>query len=153
MDAPDAGLCTTCGACDERVRITSAQHLPEPIDYDDVPPAGGDHAACWTTFGVHATEVPDERWVHNLEHGGVVYLYRCPDDGCADELAALVKLAKGKPFALVMPYAALPTRFAAVAWGQRLLSECFDLAAFEAFYAAHADRAIESSTSGPPSGC
>jgi hypothetical protein len=82
----------------------------------------------------------------------VVYLYRCPD-GCADALAALEGLAQGKPFAVVMPYAALPTRFAAVAWGRRLLSECFDLEAFEAFYAAHADRAIESSASGPPSGC
>lgn len=154
---PDAqsgqdGLCTRCGGCEETVKVSSMLHKPEPIEYTDLPPAGGDHAVCWTKFGVHKDEAPDERWVHNLEHGAVVFLHNCPD-GCASELSRLGALINGRTFALVMPYAALRTRFAAVAWGKRLLSECFDEAAFVQFYEDNADKAVESSAAGPPSGC
>jgi hypothetical protein len=101
---------------------------------------------------VHESEVPDERWVHNLEHGAVVFLYHCPD-GCPTEVLALEALAAARPFALVMPYAALPERFAAVAWGHRLRSECFDQDAFQEFYDTYFNRAPESLTNPPPSGC
>lgn len=47
------------------------------------------------------------------------------------------------------PYASLPTRFAAVSWGRRLLTDCFDEAQMEAFYAEHVDNAPESITSNP----
>jgi hypothetical protein len=148
----DGGLCTSCGACAENIRVSSASHRSEPIDYPDVPPVGGDHNGCWTTFGVHTKEVADEHWVHNLEHGAVVFLYNCPD-GCSAEQAKLEALVQGRPFALVLPYAALRTRFAAVAWENRLLSDCYDEAALRAFYTAHVDNALESSSSAPPSSC
>lgn len=144
--------CTSCGACTETRVVTSAQHVQGGVDYADVPPLGGSHDPCWTRFGVHEVEVADERWVHNLEHGAVVFLYHCPD-GCEEERAALEFLATPRPFALVMPYAELPTRFAAVAWGHRLLTDCFDEAALEAFYDRYVDQALESSTSPPPGGC
>jgi hypothetical protein len=149
---PDAGdePCTSCGACVESRAVTSAQHVAGGIDYADKPPFGGSHDPCWTRFGVHEREVADEHWVHNLEHGAVVFLYHCPD-GCEDELAALEFLAATRPFVLVMPYADLPTRFGAVAWGHRLLTECFDEGAFETFYELYSDQAPESSAS--PGGC
>lgn len=150
--APDA-LCTSCGACVESQTLEpGAAHVAGGIDYADLPPLGGSHDPCWTRFGIYESEVPDERWVHNLEHGAVVFLYNCPD-GCADEIAALEFVASPRPFALVMPYAALPGRFAAVAWGHRLVSECYDEEAFQAFYEAHVNHAPESSTSPPPGGC
>jgi hypothetical protein len=153
-DAANGGdePCTSCGACVESRTVTSAQHVAGGIDYTDPPPLGGSHDDCWTRFGVHEQEVADEHWVHNLEHGAVVFLYHCPD-GCEDEVAALERLASPRPFVLVMPYAALPTRFAALAWGRRLLSECFDQAAFEEFYDRYFNKAPESTTSPPPSGC
>jgi hypothetical protein len=153
-DAADPGdeLCTSCGACVESQTVTSVEHVAGGIDYTDLPPFGGSHDRCWTRFGVHEQEVADEHWVHNLEHGAVVFLYHCPD-GCEDEVAALERLAGPRPFVLVMPYAELPTRFAAVAWGRRLLSECFDEAAFEEFYDRYFNHAPESWTSPPPSDC
>jgi hypothetical protein len=153
-EAPEAGagLCASCGGCEEQRTVNSAQHKPEPISYADNPPTGGDHASCWSTFGVHGEAVPESRWVHNLEHGAIVFLYNCPD-GCAAEVKQLEALAKGRPFALVTPDARLPTRFAAVAWGIRLLSECLDGDAFIEFYDKHVDQAGESTTSPPPGGC
>jgi len=85
--------------------------------------------------------------VHNLEHGGVVFLHHCDD--CADDVAALDAFANGHAMALSTPYAALPARFAVVAWGVRLVSDCYDPDAFAAFYAAHVDHGPES-VSGPP---
>ncbi|MFM2416096.1 MAG: hypothetical protein RL385_819 [Pseudomonadota bacterium] len=148
-DGTDAGLCTACGACEERVAVGSARHVAGDMRYTDLPPAGGDHDQCWKAFGAYASEVPDERWVHNLEHGGVVFLHNCAD--CAADAEAMVAFAEGHPMALATPYAALPSRFAVVAWGVRLVSDCFDQSAFEAFYAAHVDHAPESVSSGPPS--
>jgi hypothetical protein len=152
QEAGAGGLCTTCGGCEEKRSVTSAQHKPELISYTDNPPTGGDHASCWSTFGVHGDPVPEARWVHNLEHGAIVFLYNCPD-GCAAEVKQLEALAKGRAFALVTPDARLPTRFAVVGWGVRLLSECLDRDAFSEFYEQHVDQAGESSTSPPPGGC
>jgi hypothetical protein len=148
----DGGICTRCGACETNIRVSTANHRSDPIDYTDPPPVGGEHNPCWTTFGLHTKEVADERWVHNLEHGAVVFLYNCPA-GCDAERAQLEQLLEGRKFGLVMPYAALPTRFGVVAWENRLLSDCLDQSAFTSFYEAHVNQAPESSTSGPPSSC
>lgn len=155
MDAgeADAGtVCTTCGACEEIVPIDSALHVAGGIDHPDLPPAGGSHDPCWAPWGVHADEVQDENWVHNLEHGGIVFLYRCPE-GCADETAELAELVETRGHALLTPYAELPTRFAFVSWGARLSSDCHDLAAARAFYDAHVGRAPEYTVADPPATC
>lgn len=152
---PESGageMCTRCGGCEERRSGLTNQHRPEPINYSDNPPMGGDHASCWAKFGVHTSAVPEARWVHNLEHGAVVFLYNCPD-GCAAEVDALEAMARERAFALVTPNARLPTRFALVAWGVRLLSECLDRDAFERFYEQHVNQAGESTTAAPPGGC
>jgi hypothetical protein len=145
----DSGLCTSCGACEEQVAVSGARHVAGDVVYTDLPPAGGDHDQCWKTFGAYDSEVPDERWVHSLEHGGVAFLHNCSD--CAAEAATMAAFAKSHDMGLATPYAALPARFAVVAWGVRLVSDCFDQQAFEAFYAAHVDHAPESVSSGPPS--
>lgn len=95
-------------------------------------------------MGVHEEPVAPELWVHNLEHGVVVFLHNCPD-GCDEEVDQLSEIAnEERPFSLVTAYSDLPARFAAVAWGYRLVTDCFDRDTFEAFYVEHADRAVES---------
>jgi hypothetical protein len=101
---------------------------------------------------VHDAPLAPERFVHNLEHGAVVLLYACPD-GCAEELEALEGFVEERPWAILTEYGSMPTRFAILAWGYRLMSDELDLAAFGAFYDAHADRAPESVPSGKPAGC
>lgn len=89
----------------------------------DLPPLGGAH--CAQTLQCRAHDVPASAcvWLHNLEHGHVVLLYRCPD-GCPELVADLEawrarakKDARGTPRALLVPVAELPTRMAAIVWG------------------------------------
>jgi hypothetical protein len=126
-------------------------HIPTPIDYPDPPPTSGDHNPCWATWGVHDDVVPAERWVHNLEHGGVVFLYKnaaalsasdrsAADGGTLGELTALVQRL---PRTLLTQYDALPKNFAMVSWGHRIVSDCFDADAAETFYAQHFNQGRE----------
>jgi hypothetical protein len=155
---PDGGgpICTRCGGCEEDVPVTSAAHVSGNIVYPDPPPAGGPHNPCWATWGVHAEVVRPENWVHNLEHGGIVFLYDCPGD-CPEEaadLAALTSAVQGlKQFALMTPYPGLPKRFAVVSWGHRLESDCIDVKAALDFYREHANQAPESISANPDVSC
>lgn len=132
--------------------VTGAAHINGPLDYPDKPPVGGNHNPCWARWGVHERELAAERWVHNLEHGGVVFLFRC-ETGCATEALALASIVEQNPQAILTPYAALPTRFAAVSWGVRLTSDCFDQARFQRFYDEHVGNGLEQVSSNPPSSC
>lgn len=150
--------CDACGGdCVlETLSYPARYHATGGVDYADVPPAGGPHDPCWTDFGVHAEPVADEHWVHNLEHGAVVFAYAC-EDGCPEDRAALESTAVLSPWGLAMPYPALAPdggdRFAALAWEVRLLTGCFDPALAAAFAAEHEDRAPESVLGGPGEGC
>ena len=145
-------VCTQCGGCEEALAVNSANHVVGTVSYPDRPPVGGDHNECWGSWGVHAKPLAPERWVHNLEHGGVVLLYHCPN-GCTAEVSELAKFMKGRAQTLLTAYTDMPTRFAVVAWGHRLKSDCLDLAAWAQFYGTYVDHAPESIPSGPPTGC
>jgi len=149
----DAGVvCTRCGGCAETLPIEGTPvHVIGPVAYAQIPPVGGPHHACWADWSAFDVEVPAERWVHNLEHGGVVLLYHCDD--CEAELEPLRAFVADHPRTLLSPYAQLPTRFAAVAWGHRLLSDCYDPTVFETFYATRVARAPESLDAPPSSYC
>jgi len=149
----DAGvLCTSCGSCAEMLPIEGTPvHVTGDIEYTQIPPVGGPHRGCWADWGVAESELPAGRWVHNLEHGGVVLLYRCDD--CEAELESLRAFVREHPRTLLSSYAQLPTRFAAVSWGHRLLSDCFDPELFLRFYETRVARAPESLDAPPPSNC
>lgn len=148
----DAATCEPCPECVEAVPIAGQNHVQGTVNYPDPPPASGDHNPCWASWGVHAEAVPPERWVHNLEHGGVVFLYACSPD-CPEQREVLEVLVRSNPRTLLTPYPQLRTRFAVVAWGQRLQTDCLDAQAFLEFYSAHHDHAPESIDSPPPAGC
>ena len=148
-----------CDACDgdcviEQFRVLSASHVEGPVDYSHLPPTGGDHNPCWAPYGPHVDEVPAENWVHNLEHGAIVYLYNCPD-GCDEEVANVEALAGSMPEAttLVSPYSAMTAGFAAVSWGWRLKMSCADEDMLRSFYEDHQGQAPEATTAGPPEAC
>ena len=51
-------------------------HVDGPVTYSVTPPVGGPHNATWMNCGIYDKPVPDERAVHNLEHGAVWITYR-----------------------------------------------------------------------------
>jgi hypothetical protein len=148
--------CAACdGACVRRTEpLRESPHTAEAVDYPRYPPSSGPHHPCWTDFGPSATPLPTERWLHTLEHGGVVILSDCPD-GCPAEEAAIAALVPQLgPFALSTPAAApMAAPFVAVAWGEVLELGCVDEDALRRFYDAHHDRAPESTTAGPGPSC
>lgn len=131
--------------------IGSAAHVTDPV-YNDPPPVGGPHTSCWLDYRVYAQAQDPGRWVHNLEHGGVVLLYNCHDD-CPEEVDALSTFATEHPRTILTPYPELPTRFAVVAWGHRLMMDCLDPVAVQSFYDEHFNQAPEDIESGAPLGC
>ena len=82
-------------------------------------------------------------WVHNLEHGYVVFLYRCPGaaagaEGCpsADEMSQLQALFDQAPAptigqcpskVVIGRFDDMSTRFAMLAWGRSFLTDDFQL--------------------------
>lgn len=150
-DTPQ-GLCTACGDCEETQAVTSAMHTNTPVTYPDTPPTSGPHNPCWARWGIHDEPLQAERWVHNLEHGGVVFLHHCPD-GCETELTTLRTLASERERTVLAEYTSLPKRFAIVSWGHRLVSDCLDERAFAEFYAKNFDHGPESSAMHPNPSC
>ena len=146
-------LCTACGACEEVQQVVSAMHTTMPVTYVDPPPSSGPHNPCWASWGLHeGAIVPPERWVHNLEHGGIVYLYNCAES-CEAERAVLAKLVATRGHAVLTAYPALPSRFAVVSWGHRLVSDCMDEEAFDTFHVRNAGHGPELNMSPPNPMC
>ena len=110
--------------------------LPEPITYQHHPPSSGTHRPAWAKWG-HYSYLPPQRWLHNLEHGGIALLYHpCAGPAMRDELWAYARAAKptaGDFLWILSPYPALPAAAAIVAWEEVLLMEKLDKAEIDKF--------------------
>jgi hypothetical protein len=150
---PDADLLTTtCGARQEDFDTHGGVHMTGDLHYPDPPPVAGNHNPSWAKWGVHNEAVPDECFVHNLEHGGVVFLYNCPK-GCANEVKQMTAFVAANHLTVLTTYPLLTKKFAIVAWGHRIVSECFDMAAFKTFYDSYVNMAPEQLDVNPTKEC
>ncbi len=126
-----------------------AMHVTQcsELDYPDNPPAGGNHYNIWAAFQTFSFPVPRGFWVHDLEHGGIVYTYNCAD-GCPDEVAAMQALIDALPSdplcagdplhrVVLTPDPLLDARWGASAWGHTLRADCVDIDRFTQFYLNH----------------
>jgi hypothetical protein len=139
---PDTALGGSCGAAVVHAAPTSEEHVPvgTVVAYPTNPPCGGDHYAIWATWGVHTQPLPPGYWVHDLEHGGVVMLYRCANRAACPELATKVEAvaaalpadplcdASTRTRVVVLPDPDLPAgvEIAAASWGYAWTASCFD---------------------------
>lgn len=134
-----------------RFEVEGQTHVPEgtTVAYANNPPSSGDHWAAPLPYGKFRDPQPRERWVHSLEHGGVVLLYNCPE-GCDADRDRLERLhdaterdETGRRRVIVVPDPKMPPRFAAVAWQWVLALETVDEEQIRCFIAAHKGRAPE----------
>jgi hypothetical protein len=129
------------------------------VEYLSCPPASGRHYI-GTNVGPIRTavygpneEVGPQGWIHNLEHGGIVVLYRCPGDACSDagqaELEALFRDWPASPVCNIPARQLSPViaRFDDMAWPYAVLAwdvvmplQAFDRQTILEFHAAYADR-------------
>lgn len=130
------------------------------VRYEFCPPTSGPHYND-SRYGPIAPRFygADDRtdpqgWIHNLEHGQMTVLYRCPE-GCDDDAQAALRTLQqqlpASPLCSFPPTASvvvarfddLPTPYAAVVWGRVLLLDSLDSAVIATFSAQSADRGPE----------
>lgn len=95
-----------------------ATHVTTPVDYDVMPPVGGDHMIQWQNCGFYDAPIITEAGVHSLEHGAVWVTY--DPDLPAEQVTELERLAADNGYLLVSPMADLPSPVVASAWGLQL---------------------------------
>ncbi len=93
----------------------AGRHTEDDVNYEQSPPAGGEHNPTWQNAGFYTEPVRDENAVHTLEHGAVWIAYD-PDlpQGQKDTIQ---QLAEGRDCMLASPYPDLPSPVVASAWG------------------------------------
>jgi hypothetical protein len=104
-------------------------HVPGPVTYAVTPPVGGDHNAQWMNCGIYSQAVPNERAVHNLEHGAIwiTYLPSLPAQEVSALRAFVEKQSMVSPagtaasrYMDLTPYAGLPSPIVITSWGFQL---------------------------------
>jgi hypothetical protein len=129
------------------------------VKYTYCPPASGSHYSATgqgpidaRVYGPNDRAIP-EGWVHNLEHGALVLLYKCPGDACSDTgQAALQQLWANwpaspichKPAHEIGPVIArfddMAYPYAALVWDQILPLQTLDNQQILAFFSQQAER-------------
>ena len=104
-------------------------HVAGPVTYSVTPPVGGDHNATWMNCGVYDQPVPNERAVHNLEHGAIWITYS-PSLPAAEVSKLRAFFARqtvlnpsgsgGSRYIDLTPYPGLPSPIVATSWGFQL---------------------------------
>jgi hypothetical protein len=100
-------------------------HVDGPVTYSVTPPVGGDHNATWMTCGIYNQPVPNERAVHNLEHGAVWITYQPGlPPAQIQQLRAFEarqsRLQGGSRYIDMSPYLGLASPIVVSSWGYQL---------------------------------
>ena len=110
----------------------SASHVQQPVQYEQTPPVGGDHAGVWANCGTYTEPIANELGVHSLEHGAVWITYS--SDLPAEQVQQLAELAEGNTYVLLSPFDGMPEEpVVASAWGAQLALETADDPRLEQF--------------------
>ena len=143
-----------CNGTVTEVPTVASPHVPEGSTptWTSNPPTSGPHYPIWAEYDQDYVNLARGYWLHDLEHGAVVYAYRC-DAGCPDVAAQLDAVVKALPTdstcaspvkqrSLVVADPLLPddNSVDAVAWGvyYTAANACADPATLESFYYDHA---------------
>ena len=144
----DTGSCTMT---ESAVANEGWIHVAEgsTVNYQHNPPASGPHYPVWARYQAYTTAVARPYWVHNLEHGAIVLVYR-PDAAPAlvsalgDTFRALPNDPQcGHPRALLTPDPLLARPVTAIAANFVLEGDCVSADAIRRFALAHRNQAPE----------
>ena len=140
MFFPDA----SCPVEIDEPPVTSWDHvaIPSQIEWNSNPPSSGDHYPIWAAFQEYSTPVPRGYYVHDLEHGAIVFLYNCAryDAACSDIVMALQAASSAIPDdplctslgegvrvrVVITPDPLIHVPVAAASWGWVYKAECVD---------------------------
>lgn len=93
-------------------------HVPGAVNYEQLPPSGGDHSATPQQCGVYDQPIAAENAVHSLEHGAVWITYQ--DTLAQADVDRLAGKATGEPYLLMSPLPDQDSPVIVTAWGRQL---------------------------------
>ena len=114
----------TAGSPGEFVPSLGNRHLsPSEVGltvYNSDPPVSGPHLPSIAGWGVHETPIPKELQVHNLEDGGVVAQYNCPQTSqeCRTLIEKLAQIVRRYDRTILAPYPGMSHKIALTAWSR-----------------------------------
>ncbi len=104
----------------EQFSSLPASHIEDGTTYDaynSVPPTSGPHWSAPAPWGIYGAPVPNERQVHNLEHGGVIIQYNTEDLELIRKLREFARSQSNFPcYLIVAPYPDMQSTIALTAW-------------------------------------
>jgi thiol-disulfide isomerase/thioredoxin len=128
--------------------IVDQDHIRQgdPVTYNSNPPTSGEHFASPLPWGVYGQTFPDERAVHNLEHGGIWIAYNPELDRSSVRL--LRKLAAQYPSAVVMsPRPDNDSPIVVASWGRMMQLDSVDAGAINLYITTYMNDSPEQSAS------
>lgn len=127
-----------------RVPIQDTEHTNSESDlqsYNSPVPTSGPHYSDWERkWGFQPKPLSPGAYVHNMEHGGVIVLFRPDTD--EETLKKIESFAK-KFKVLATESDIIPSPIAIASWGWYQLFDKFDKEGLNAFYKAHLNKAPE----------
>lgn len=154
----DAAWTSACNVRTAAPAVEASPHVTAgtATTYTSNPPSSGPHYPDWANFKEFTRPVEDGYLVHAMEHGAVLLLYECADDGgtCADMVAQLRAVRDAvatdplcdpgvRVRVILAPRAANDTAIAAAAWGHTYNADCVDPTSLGAFIKANYAKAPE----------
>lgn len=109
----------SCNGLTENVPSEPAVHVTvgTSIEWSSNPPVTGMHYPVWAAYDRTYAQLERGYYLHNAEHGAIVFLYNCPGD-CPDTVAALEAVVRKMP---TDPTCTAPVRQRAIVTGDPLL--------------------------------
>jgi flagellar basal body-associated protein FliL len=141
----------------EQFPIAAAEHIPEgqkATNYNSDPPTSGQHYPEPAEVGFYEEALPDERLVHNLEHGYIVVYYNCTglaESDCNDlkegirqamNSAGLVPSTQTLKI-IAVPRSDMQSMVTYTSWGRLYRAESFDPEEFTQFVEQNRNQAPE----------
>lgn len=111
--------------------------------YNSNPPTSGWHYATPADWGVVKEELPQERLVHNLEHGGIVIQYKPDLDKTIVEKLENLKKSAFECKLVVAPYKGLDKAIALTAWHRLYKTDTYEETTIKNFIKKYRDTGPE----------
>ena len=121
-----------------------------PLSPKHQPPSSGNHYPTPLPIGNYPIAQPAGNWVHSLEHGYIVVVFRCTDLECKDlntQATTIMKSLPNEKFNEVKfistPYQAMTPKVAVLAGGKEQDMDQLDPQLITAFYKQNVDHGLE----------